>query len=90
MVVPAAANLPGQVMEGIIKMCVTLRRAPLVFQLVRMRQRLAAAADSYIPCSSYLLDVLRSPVLFQKVTQSPGRRRDANGPRPFLVTEVTF
>lgn len=56
-----------QVIEGIVRLSATLRHAPLVFQLVRMRQRLAAAAELYVPCSTPLLEVLRSPALFKKV-----------------------
>lgn len=53
--------------EGIVRLSATLRHSPLVFQLVRMRQRLAAAAELYVPCSTPLLEVIRSPALFKKV-----------------------
>lgn len=46
----------------------TLRHSPLTLQLVRMRQRLAAASELYVPCSTPLLEVLRSPALYKKVT----------------------
>lgn len=55
-----------QVIEGIMRLCATLRHAPFAFQLVRMRQRLAAAAGLYVPCAAPLLMVLRSPALFKK------------------------
>lgn len=50
-----------------MRLSATLRHAPLVFQLVRMRQRLAAAAELYVPCATPLLEVIRSPALFKKV-----------------------
>lgn len=56
-----------QVIEGIVRLSATLRHSPLVFQLVRMRQRLAAAAELYVPCATPLLEVIRSPALFKKV-----------------------
>lgn len=60
----------AQVIEGIMRLCATLRHAPFAFQLVRMRQRLAAAAGLYVPCAAPLLMVLRSPALFKKATAS--------------------
>ncbi|CAM9715390.1 unnamed protein product, partial [Choristocarpus tenellus] len=57
-----------QVIGGIIKASPTLIHSPLILQLVRMQQRLAAASCVYIPCTSPLLTVLRSPPLFKKVT----------------------
>ncbi|CAM9417086.1 unnamed protein product, partial [Hapterophycus canaliculatus] len=62
----------AQVIEGIVRLSATLRHSPLVFQLVRMRQRLAAAAELYVPCSASLLEVIRSPALFKKATASTG------------------
>ncbi|CAN0191857.1 unnamed protein product [Scytosiphon promiscuus] len=62
----------AQVIEGIVRLSATLRHSPLVFQLVRMRQRLAAAAELYVPCSAALLEVIRSPALFKKATASTG------------------
>ncbi|CAM9590261.1 unnamed protein product, partial [Laminaria digitata] len=56
-----------QVIEGIVHLSSTLRHSPLMFQLVRMRQRLAAASELYVPCSTPLLEVLRSPALYKKV-----------------------
>lgn len=56
-----------------MRLSATLRHSPLVFQLVRMRQRLAAAAELYVPCSTPLLEVLRSPALFKKVKHRIGR-----------------
>ncbi|CAM9473478.1 unnamed protein product, partial [Sphacelaria rigidula] len=60
----------AQVIEGIIRLCATLRHSPFAFQLVRMRQRLAAASGLYVPCTAPLLAVLRSPALFKKATAS--------------------
>ncbi|CAM9691183.1 unnamed protein product [Ectocarpus sp. 12 AP-2014] len=62
----------AQVIEGIVRLSATLRHSPLVFQLVRMRQRLAAAAELYVPCATPLLEVIRSPALFKKATASTG------------------
>jgi nucleolar complex protein 2 len=60
-----------QILIGVLRLAPSARHCPLLLHCLTLLQRLAAAAQVFVPCASTCLDLLESPALLGQKKPKP-------------------